>query len=52
MLQVCGAWIRIYYILCSKPYSNFGGLFWFPAGSPRATRGTRFCETHLLQGIV
>ena len=40
-----GAWIRIYYILCSKTYGAFGGLFWSPAGSQQAARNARICET-------
>ena len=44
---VCGAWIRIYYILCSKTHSIFGGLFWTPIGSRRAARGAPICETRL-----
>ena len=44
---VCGAWIKIYYVLCSKTYSTFGGLFWFPGGSQRVARGTGICETRL-----
>ena len=44
-VQVCGAWIRIYYILCSKTYSTLGGLFWTPAGSRQAARGARICES-------
>ena len=47
-VRVCGAWIKIYYILCSKTYNTFSGLFWSPIGSRRAARGTRICETHLL----
>ena len=43
--DMCGTWIRIFYVLCSKTYSTFGSLFWFPAGSQR---GTRICETRLL----
>ena len=45
---VCGAWIRMYYVLCSKAYSTFGGLFWIPAGLQRDARGTCICETRLL----
>ena len=48
-VQVCRAWIRIYYVLCSKTYSTFGGLFWNPAGLQWAPRGTSICETHLLR---
>ena len=43
-----GAWIRIYYVLCSKTYSTFGSLFWSPAGLRWAVIGTCICETHLL----
>ena len=32
-VRVCGAWIRIYYVLCSKRYSTLGGRFWTPTGS-------------------
>ena len=48
MVRVCGAWIGIYYVLCSKIYSPYGDPFWIPAGSRRATRGARICETRLL----
>ena len=27
-LLVCGAWIRIFFVLCSMAYSTHGGLFW------------------------
>ena len=47
-VRVCGAWIRIYYVLCSKTYGSFGGLFWIPAGSRRATRGPHISETQLI----
>ena len=29
-MRVYVAWIRIYYVLCSKAYDTFGGLFWDP----------------------
>ena len=45
---VCGAWIRLYYILCPKIYNTLGGLFWAPASSRRAARGARICENGLL----
>ena len=51
-MRVCGAWIRIHYVLCSKRYSTFGGLFWTPVGSRRATRGACICETRLLDKTV
>ena len=38
MVRVYGAWIRIYYVLCSKTHSTFGDLF-FLAGSRRVARG-------------
>ena len=31
--------IKIYYVLCSKTYSTFVGLFWSPAGLLLAARG-------------
>ena len=45
---VCGAWIRIYYVLCSKTYSPFDSLFWTHTGSRGAARGTHNCEIRLL----
>ena len=50
-VRVCGAWIRIYYVLCSKIYSTFGGLFWIPAGSRRADRSASICESRLLEAM-
>ena len=52
MVQVYVAWIGIYYALCSKTYNTFGGLFYSPAGSRKATRGTRICETPLSQCVT
>ena len=46
-VRVCGAWIKIYYVLYSKTYNTRGGLFWTPAGSRRVAR---ICETRLLHG--
>ena len=40
----CGC---VYYVLCSKTYNTFGGLFWSPAGSRWATRGAHIYETCL-----
>ena len=51
-VQVCGAWIRIYYVLCSKTYSTLGGLFWIPAVSQQAIRGACICESGLLSKQV
>ena len=55
MLLVCqnttvwvyGAWIKKYYILCSKINRTLWGLFLFPTGSWWAGRGTRICKTRL-----
>ena len=58
MLLICqnatvyGAWIKIFYVLCSKTYSTFGGLFWSTTGSRRAARGARICETRLLTRMM
>ena len=35
------------YILWSKAYGTFGGLFWIPTGLRRAARNAGICETHL-----
>ena len=40
-----GAWIKIYYILCSKTYSTSGNLFQSPDNSRQAARRTRICDT-------
>ena len=40
--------LRIYYVLCSKTYRSFGGLFWAPAGSRRTSRDARICETRII----
>ena len=40
--------LRIYYVLCSKTYRSFGGLFWAPAGSRRTSRDARICETSMI----
>ena len=50
-VEMSGAWFRIYYALCSKTYSTFGSLFWFPASSRRAARNARICETRLLNTL-
>ena len=46
-VRVCGARIRVYYVLCSKIYRTLGSLFLTPAGSRRAAWGTRICEIRL-----
>ena len=51
-MWVCGAWIRIYNVLCSKSYSTLGGLFWTSTGCRQAARGARICETHLLDSVM
>ena len=33
-MRVCGAWIRIFFVLCSKTYSKLGCLFWTPPPPP------------------
>ena len=35
------------YILWSKAYGTFGGLFWIPTGLRQAARNVGICETHL-----
>ena len=37
-MRVYGAWISTYYVLCTKSYDTFKGLFWSPAGSRQDTR--------------
>ena len=52
-MWVCGAWIRICYVLCWKKHiALLMALFWFPAGSRQAARGTRICENPLFWDIV
>ena len=50
-MRVWGAWIILYYILCLKTYTNFGGLFWPPAGWWRTARGAHLCEINLFCGM-
>ena len=47
-MRVYGAWIKTYYILCSKRYSSFGNIIWSRASSRHTARGTSICETGLL----
>ena len=51
IMQVYGAWVRMYYVLCPKAYGTFGGRFWSPAGSWQATRSARICETQFCTAI-
>ena len=51
-VRVYGAWIGIYYVLCSKTYSTFGAVFCCPVGSQRDARGTRICETVRTIGTI
>ena len=51
-VRVYEAWIKRYNVLCSKTYSTFDVMSWSPAGSLRAARGTRICETRLLHRNV
>ena len=46
-MGVYGAWIRTYFVLCSRTCGTFGGLIWFPTGSRQAARSARICETDL-----
>ena len=41
-MRVYGAWIRTYFVLCSKTCGTFGGLYWFPAGSRQAAGAPAF----------
>ena len=47
-VRVYGAWIRTYYVLCSKTFGTFGGLLWCPDDSRQAARNARICEARLL----
>ena len=48
-MQVNGAWVKRYCLLCSKPYNTLHSCHNFPAGSRQAARGARICETSLLK---
>ena len=50
-MRVYGAWVRIYYVLCSKTYGIFRDLSWSPAGSRQAARGARICQTCIMYWI-
>ena len=47
-MQVYGAWIKRYSVLCSKTYNTLHTCHNFPACSRQAARGLHFCETSLL----
>ena len=47
-MRVCGAWIEIYYVLCSETYSTFGIVLKSTAVSRQTTGKARICETRLL----
>ena len=49
-MWVYGAWIKTYFVLCSKTYSSFGNVLQCSASSRQAAKSTRICETGLLQG--
>ena len=51
-IQVYGARISTYYILFSKTYHTFRGLFWSPAGSWQAARSTRIWEACLFNRVI
>ena len=42
-------WIRVYYVLCSKPDNTFGGHVLVPPLVPDGPLGASICETFLLQ---
>ena len=46
---MCGAWIRIYYVLCSKSIAHLVACSGPPISSQRAVKGIRICETRLFQ---
>ena len=46
-MQVNGAWIKKYCVLCSEAYNTLHSCHKFPAGSRQATRGARICEMSL-----
>ena len=48
-VRVYGAWIIIYYALCSKTYSNSAKVLWSTASSRQAVRSARICEIRLLK---
>ena len=45
-MQVYGAWIEKYCVLCSKTYNTSCSLSWLPGVYRQAARGTRIYETH------
>ena len=47
-MRMYGAWIKTYYVWCSKTYSTSGKVFKSTAGSRQAARSARISETRLL----
>ena len=47
-MQVYGAWIRIYYVLCSKTYSTCGNLFYRKTSSISRTKSQNLNVCHLV----
>ena len=47
-VQVYGAWIKRYCVLCLKTYNTSHSPVILPSGSQQATRGARICEMSLL----
>ena len=43
-MRVCGARIKIYYVLCPKVYSTFSNLLKFPASSRQTARSAGMCD--------
>ena len=46
-VSVYRAWIKIYYVLCSKTNSICGNVLKSSASSRQAARSTHICETRL-----
>ena len=48
-MWVYGAWIKTYYVLCSKAYNTFSNVLESVTSSQQAARSARICETRLCQ---
>ena len=46
------AWIKIYYVLCSKTYSTFRNLLYSPSSLRQAATSSHICETRLFLTFV
>ena len=44
-MRVYGAWIKTYYVLCSKTYSGFGNVSQSSSSLRQAAGSARICET-------